>query len=107
MKKVSILGTIWTIEERAYKDDPDLKECDGYCEQDIKLIVVQSDPDSSNVEKYKKQLLRHEIIHAFLFESGLGFNLNTVDNCHDEQMIDWFAIQYPKIKEVYRELDCE
>ena len=49
--------------------------------------------------------LRHEIIHAFLSESGLQSNF---EHCtkfgHEETMIDWIAVQFPKIYEVYKEV---
>lgn len=53
------------------------------------------------------QTLRHEIIHAFLFASGLGFNFEHRSIGHEETIIDWYALQYPKIKKLYRELDIE
>lgn len=54
----------------------------------------------------QKENLRHEIIHAFLFESGLGFNLEHRESGHEETLIDWLAIQFPKILEVFKEADC-
>lgn len=52
--------------------------------------------------------LRHEIIHAFLFESGLWVNSNSVECwAMNEEMIDWIAIQYPKISKVFKKLDIE
>ena len=52
-----------------------------------------------------KKQLRHEIIHAFLAESGLQTNF---EHCrqfgHDETMVDWIAIQFPKIYKVYKDV---
>ena len=50
---------------------------------------------------------RHEIIHAFLHESGLAANsLNHYSAwAENEEMVDWFAIQSPKIFKVFQELD--
>lgn len=52
-----------------------------------------------DIEAYIKKVLRHEIVHAFLFESGLGENMHCLINSgwHDEQIVDWFAYQGPKI----------
>ena len=51
-------------------------------------------------------MLRHEIIHAFLFESGLECNsLKTYNWAENEEMVDWFAIQSPKIFILYKELN--
>ena len=52
-----------------------------------------------------KLFLRHEIVHAYLYESGLRENSEKqyawADN---EEMVDWFAIQGPKIFKTYKEL---
>lgn len=54
-----------------------------------------------------KKTLRHEIIHAALFESGISSN--GVNYCaswsENEEMVDWFAIQSQKIFKVFQELD--
>lgn len=76
----------------------------------MKAIVMKSnnDNDLMNFAVNYRKSLRHEIIHAFLFESGLGANFEHPNQFgHDETFIDWFAIQYPKIKAVFEELDIE
>lgn len=52
--------------------------------------------------------LRHEVIHAFLNESGLQWNSFAPENAwaKNEEMVDWIAIQAPKIFKVYQELGC-
>lgn len=104
MQKVNILGTEYTIEERDLKD----QDCDGYCDNTAKLIVIRKD-NTNNVgdfEFLRKTLLRHEIIHAFLSESGLQCNWQHIEQFgHDETTVDWFAIQSPKIFKVFQELD--
>ena len=53
-----------------------------------------------------KKQLRHEIVHAFLSESGLQSNLEHNQRFgHEETMVDWIAIQFPKMLEVFKELD--
>ena len=37
-----------------------------------------------------KKVIRHELVHAFLFESGLSVN-SWADN---EEIVDWIAIQF-------------
>ena len=51
------------------------------------------------LREYGKQLMRHEIVHAFLSESGLSANALSPDGAWalNEEMVDWFAIQGPKI----------
>ena len=42
------------------------------------------------------------MIHAFMFESGLDCNSNNVEGwARNEEMVDWMAIQMPKIMDVY------
>ena len=56
-------------------------------------------------EVYEKTNLRHELIHAFLFESGLDGNSiwGNGDNDHPEQVVEWLALQFPKILKVFKE----
>ena len=56
-----------------------------------------------NVEELEKKVLRHEIIHAYLGESGLRGSSGWAEN---EEMVDWFAIQSSKIYKTYKELDA-
>lgn len=116
-KTVNILGTKYTIEKRAYEDDSlfEKEGILGYCESYTKLIVVC---DMFSNEKYKdepqeakiaceKETLRHEITHAFLNESGLRQCSHGME-CgwsKDDEIVDWFAIQSPKIFKVFQELD--
>ena len=53
-----------------------------------------------------KKQLRHEIVHAFLSESGLQANYEHYKQFgHEEPIVDWFAIQSTKIFKVFKELD--
>lgn len=116
MKKVNILGTEYTIEKRKKSDDKILKENNycGYCCVDEPLIVI-ADADEEEYfpcytedekKAFYKVTLRHELVHAFLNESGLQASSNKFDDAwaRNEEMIDWFAIQFPKIAKVYSEL---
>lgn len=101
---VNILGTEYTIEPKELKDE----DIDGYCDSTSKLIVIRSD-NENNVGDFgylQKKQLRHEIIHAFMSESGLQCNWQHIEQFgHDETTVDWFAIQSPKIFKVFQELD--
>ena len=56
-----------------------------------------------DIESYKRQVTRHELIHAFLFESGIGYECEWA--C--EEMVDWMARQFPKIVKGYiRDRKC-
>lgn len=107
--KITILGEKWTIEERTMAEDKNLVGYDGYCDKTVRLIVVGNKADDCDLvdfEGYRKKVLRHEIVHAFLFESGLHENFGHVTG-HDETYVDWIAAQYPKLKRVFAEAGCE
>lgn len=110
--KVNILGSEWSVKfgnEEAY---PNLTNVDGYTDLSIREIVVDDMKASqgqigakANLGHYQKQVVRHEIIHAFLLESGLDSNSHEAESwATNEEMVDWFAIQSPKIFKVFNEL---
>ena len=93
------------------KDDMRLKNADGYMDHTTRKIVVakmEQDEDSlENLSVHTKKVLRHEIIHAFLVESGLRENSGRVGSwALNEEMVDWIAIQFPKILKAFQECDC-
>ena len=108
---VYILGTQYNIKLISEADDPMLKTLGGYTDHTAKKIVVkliEKKSDSvQNLSDYTKNIMRHEIIHAFLFESGLVACANGID-CwsQNEEMIDWFAYQSPKIFKLFQQLNC-
>lgn len=109
MKKINVLGTEYTVEIKSKKEDAFLQNCDGYCDKTSKKIVVSSadaDNELDNFDTYQKKNIRHEIIHAFLFESGLHENFKHEQWGHDETTVDWFAIQFPKILKAFEEADA-
>lgn len=115
--KVNILGMEYQIfiksdEEIAKALNCGVGEQSGYCDPYINEISICSYNTLDDIDKDKKinilqnQTLRHEIIHAFMYESGLWADSNNVENwAMNEEMIDWFAIQSPKIFKVFEELD--
>ncbi len=105
--KVNVLGTEYTLTESNEANDSKLVGRDGYCDTSTKECVVDEMNDTSNEAKrnlpeYKKSVKRHELIHAFLHESGL-------DVCSwaaNEEMVDWLAIQFPKMADAFKVADC-
>ena len=76
MNEVDILGTTYTIREETLKDE----EIDGFCDYFNHVICIRGD-NYNNVGNFKKlqnQSLRHEIVHAFLAESGLQANFEQI-----------------------------
>jgi hypothetical protein len=107
--KVDVLGTQYTIEEKSKADDALLAECDGYCDKTSKKIVIITKGDDcelADFEVYRRKVLRHEIIHAFLFESGLHENWEHKPYGHDETYVDWIAVQFPKLMKAFKEINA-
>ena len=108
-EKINILGTDYIIKRQTKAENPKLENAWGFCEQYSKEIVLDTfDEEKKNVmvvndfEEFEKKVMRHEIIHAFLGESGLKSNSDWAEN---EEMVDWFAIQAPKLFKAFKELD--
>lgn len=100
---IDILGTKYTV---SYKPLTDL---DGYCDKTTKEIAITTNDDNSNLgnfERYQKKVLRHEIIHAFMFESGLAENWEHKEYGQEETVVDWFAIQGLKIYKAWERANC-
>lgn len=108
--KVNILGTEYEIVIDA-PDEMLPPDADGAMDHSIKRIVIAKFiPDERSVkdlDAYRRKVLRHEIIHAFLYESGMWNNSGTAEawGC-DETITDWFAIQSPKIYKAFQEAKC-
>lgn len=110
---VNILGTEYAIifkndEEVCADMDVNIGECGGYCSAAAKEIIVANlnrcDDSDSEKDELKRCNLRHEIVHAFFNESGLQSNANAVDCwARNEEMVDWIAIQGPKIWKAWQE----
>ena len=105
MNKINILGTeyLFKVDETGL-----LKElnADGLHKEYSKEIIIRKLDDflcgGDSVEEKEeraKEVLRHEIIHAFFSESGLD------DYSCNEQLVNWLAIQFPKIKRVCEEAE--
>lgn len=105
--KVDILGTKYKI----VMDAPEEmlpEDSDGAMDQSLKRIVIAkfvSDRNSiKNLDDYRKKVLRHEIIHAFLYESGLWNNSSGVSAWgQSEEIADWMAIQSPKLFKAFKD----
>ena len=107
MRTIDVLGTKYTIAETDSRADERLSRCDGFCDKTTKEIVITTkteESDLGNWEWYRCKLLRHEIIHAFLFESGLHENFEQKAYGVSETLIDWLAVQFPKIQKIFNQL---
>lgn len=109
-QSVNILGTEYKImlvpslndrggETDFYTKTIKISELEGISESDL----------TDSKQELQNHILRHELIHAFLFESGLDANSNGIEAwASNEEMVDWIAIQMPKIMAVYESVvNCE
>lgn len=114
--KVNILGTEYYITKKSYKDEPafERRGIDGYC-NGFTHEIVYCDLDTDDKWQYENeetkrkcetQTIRHEIVHAFLFESGLRESSHGIEHgwAVDEEIVDWMANQIPKIYKAFEEV---
>lgn len=107
-KTIPVLGEKYLLVESTAQLDPRLSlGMDGYCDTSTKTCVVDvmlpDDPAcKQNLPEYKKQVIRHELIHAFLHESGLDGE----SWASNEELVDWIAIQFPKLRDAFIRADC-
>ena len=106
--KINILGTEYEIIETTGRDDPRLKDADGWCGAYEKTILIEKiifnheqggDMDAQRAER-EKFIKRHEIIHGFFFESGLD------DYSNNEQLITWLTRQFHKMLKVFEQTEA-
>lgn len=115
---VSILGTPYTIAIKKYDEDESFerRSIGGYCDGMTKEIVVcdmttykgwEYEPPETAAAA-QRLTIRHEIVHAFFNESGLADNSFVYDGqwARNEEMVDWIALQGPKIYKAWQEVDA-
>lgn len=101
--KVNVLSTVYRI-----KYVPSLDGRGGETDFYTKEIRISEQEDitaeykTDNLKEMQRHVLRHELIHAFLFESGMDQSSAAHEAwAVNEEMIDWMAIQMPKIMAAY------
>ena len=109
--KINILGTEYTVrfetkkENAAFNEDSNLT---GYVDVTSKEIKILSNSEyesnSRSLDKpkeFQNKTLRHEIIHAFLYESGM------TDWYLNEKLVEYLAIMLPKINVALEKMKME
>lgn len=105
MTTVNILGTEYKVIGEPFKD----KDIDGYCDYTSREIRIRDDNvnEVGDFDELMRKQLRHEIIHAFLAESGLQSNYEHYKQFgHEETIVDWFAIQFPKMIKAFQSVNA-
>lgn len=112
---VNVLGTSYSIEILYPDKDEGLRRPKstpyGYTAIHSKRIVIadhlgdeESEDTVYNGIEWMKKTLRHEIVHAFLAESGLMNNTKFSGAWSgNEEMVDWIAMQGRKIYKAWME----
>lgn len=96
---VNVLGVDYDIQVKSVEEDENLIGLSGYEDNSDKRIVIKdtlmkrSEGDMNDLSVYANRIVRHELIHAFMDESGV----NGTKWCHDESLVDWIAVQMPKM----------
>ena len=114
MKTINILGTTYKVYLNVPRnEDSQLEGLFGYTSYHDKRIVVADVKTLHGWESSSDEVVfdifaitvRHEVIHAYLMESGLSNSASHAD-CWalNEEMVDWFAIQVPKMMKTFEEL---
>lgn len=98
-KKVNVLGTEYIIYFETKEENPAILTCSGYADFTTKEIHINK--ETYNWYGLGLKTIRHEIIHCFIYESGLWNNCTWADN---EELTDWIAIQMPKLAECFESL---
>jgi len=98
---ISILGTLYRIVTRTEAEIAELKDCDGYTDYHNKQIVLRQETDTFDRLAYLKKIIRHEIVHAFFYESGLAENWEHKNYGQEETVVDWIAIQHNKMHDAF------
>lgn len=101
---IDVLGQPYKVLYRQRDDDPLLAEWSGYTDRTSKEIVVccmkrTTQTDVDNLDTLMAEALRHEIVHVFLFESGLE------EYGRDEVIVQWIAMQLPKINKAIKQTE--
>lgn len=90
MIKVDILGEqykLLEIEDKRFEEE----DADGFCEWWAKELHIRKGIDEPeqgsmlNLKDYRINTIKHEVVHAFMFESGMK------NYERDEMLIEWIA----------------
>ena len=109
---LNVLGTDYSIFLNVpEEEDPYLKQCCGYCDKSVKRIAVMAEAPESELadwNEYAKGCLRHELIHAFMYESGIDGNctFDIPGEEHPEFIVQWIATQFPKLLKAFEGTKC-
>ena len=101
---LDILGSRYKVEIAPYGKYYDrFQEAGGWCDfHDKSIVALDAEDYAKDMDdiatnkpfKATERILRHEIMHAFMCESGLD---GETEFARNEVLIDFLAIQFPKM----------
>lgn len=103
---IDILGIPYEIVFCTEEDDKRLKGLNGFVDWTSRSIVIDKTErgDLSDKERFLRKIVRHEIVHAFLLESGLDYCSSPCDAwAENEEMVDWFARMGERIVKAWKD----
>ena len=109
-KSINVFGVEYKIFIDSEKDNPKIKGNHGYCETIAKELHLNDNLFNEfkddvmllkDWKNYWKKVMRHELIHAMIYESGLGDCCEWADN---EELVDWLSMQFPKMLDLFSKL---
>ncbi len=109
IKKINVLGTEYEVELLDEQNETmKLLNCVGYTDKTTKeiksrLYKNESLADNQNPKVNTNITLRHELIHAFLYECGIDIGVQF----HNEECVDFFAMQFPKLAKLFEDAGCK
>ena len=79
---ITIMGHKWKIKDKSPSEDRLLMGCYAYCDFPDKTIIISNPLKApvNNQKAMRKEVLRHEIVHACLEECGLSDETLSTDN---------------------------
>lgn len=103
--EIDVLGAKYSVAFANEKDEPRLSRVCGFCDDSVKKIVIDNNEnhdllDKEDLLQQQKKTVRHEIVHAFLCESGLA---DCSDWATNEEIVDWIALQGLKLYKAWQE----
>ncbi len=105
--KVNVLGTEYEIIKADEKSHPLFEQVNGWCDTSVKKIYIATkeheEGDKENLQEVISKTTRHELIHAFIYESGIDVEVDWASN---EPLIDFFAIQIPKMVKAFNKANA-
>lgn len=96
--KVDVLGAEYVVQVGARKELNIQPEHSGECQYFRKKILVcnefSEEVKKEDIPLVLKSIIKHEVAHAFLYESGRE------ENANDEDLVTWLEIMSNKLVEL-------